>query len=456
MDLFATLGVALGLAMLAGLNLYLTIFVAGLSVKLGWFGDPAVAAALEGFGHPAVIAVSLGLFIVQFIVDKVPWLDSLWDSIHTFLKPAGGVLIALTSLGPDAGTMSQVFVAALALTGSLLTHGVKAGTRLTINTTPEPFSNIGASVVEDMLVIGGFALIANHPTTAFFVFVLVLAGFIYLTPRVTRAIRAILWLIWKKLRVPAGDKLAKKQNLPNKLSAEAESLLLDEFGSEKYKVAWCLPCVCGKTRNAGRLCRNLFGHIISIRERPGQLFFYGSRNFKKFVEKIDLGGAIATHESHFISEGIVINNKRSKLRTELRFHRGQGEIAERVTDYLQDQIATEDRKGPEEPAEPGAEEAAEAEDQVATGPEGAAETASGAAPTELPEEDPGASSPDPGRVGENDSDQPPTPEAKDDGETEPPAPGLSPLAPLSPLGSQDPDDSGDETAPDDQKKPDAS
>ena len=350
MDLFGTLGIALGLAMLAGINLYLTIFMTGLAVKLGWFGDSALTAALEGFGHPAVIAVALGLFVVQFIIDKIPWLDSLWDSIHTFLKPAGGVLLALTSLGPEAGTLSQVFVALIALAGSLLTHGVKASTRLAINTSPEPFSNIGASIAEDLLVIGGFALLANHPTIALFVFAAALALFVYLTPRVTRAIRAILWLIWKKLRVPAGGREHRPKKLPTKLSADAEALLQDEFDGENYHVDWCVPCVTGKTRNTGQVCRNLFGELIAIREHSGKLFFAGSRHFKKFLGTIDLDGALATHESRFISEGIVVHNKKQKRHAVLRFHRGQAEITEHIASYLQDTIAK--TGNPEELGEP--------------------------------------------------------------------------------------------------------
>ena len=402
MDIFGTLGVALGLAMLAGINLYLTVFITGLAVRLEWFSDAALATALEGFGHPAVIAVSLGLFIVQFIADKIPWVDSLWDSIHTFLKPAGGVLLALTSLGPDAGTVSQVFVAILALVGSLLTHGVKASTRLTINTSPEPFSNIGASVAEDLLVVGGFMLIVSHPGAAFFVFALALALFVYLSPRVTRAIRAILWLIWKKLRVPAGDKSADKKELPTKLSADAESLLLDEFGSEVYNVAWCIPCVTGKTRNAGRICRNLFGDLVAIRERSGKLFFIGSRNFKKFAEPIELAGSLATHESRFISEGIVIHNKHSKLHANIRFHRGQEELAERIADYLQERIADIDAREPEpEPASPKPESESEGDAE--------------------PEEESG--------------------DADDRESNEPRPTGLSALPPLNPPGPQKGDDS---------------
>jgi hypothetical protein len=428
MDLLGTLGVALGLAMLAGINLYLTIFITGLAVKLSWFHDSGLAAALEGFGHPAVIAVSLGLFVVQFIADKIPWVDSLWDSIHTFLKPAGGVLLALTSLGADAGVLSQFFVAMLALTGSLLTHGVKASARLSINTSPEPFSNIGASVAEDLLVVGGFMLLINNPTAAFFVFALALALFVYLTPRVTRTIRAILWLIWKKLRVPAGDQSAGTKDLPSKLSADAESLLLDEFGSEGYKVAWCVPCVTGKTRNTGRLCRNLFGDLIAIRERSGKVFFVGSRNFKKFIETIELSGALATHESRFLSEGIVIHNKKSKLHANVRFHRGQEELAERIADYLQDRIAVVDAR------DTAAESEAEAADAKKTSDADKPESVP--PPDEKPDEKPDA----PSSLPEEDA---PTPDGPDDGDPAnrppkkselPPISSLSPIAPLSPLG----------------------
>ena len=428
MDLFGTLGVALGLAMLAGINLYLTIFLTGLAVRLGWFQNDTLATALEGFGHPAVIAVALGLFVVQFVVDKIPWVDSLWDSIHTFLKPAGGVLLALTSLGPEAGTVSQVFVALLALSGSLLTHGVKASLRLSINTSPEPFSNIAASLAEDVLVVGGFTLILNKPAVGFFVFALVLAGFAYLTPRVTRSIRAILWLIWKKLRVPAGDKSEGFKDLPTKLSADAESLLLDEFGTEPYSVAWCVPCVSGKTRNTGRLCRNLFGDLIAIRERSGKLFFVGNRSFKKIIETIPLGGALATHESRFISEGIIIHNKKSKLHAHVRFHRGQQELAERLADYLQERIAVVDAREPTEEIEP----------SPATTPDSESHPDSeenGSVPEEKDLETDGSDTADDENSGDDENEKDATPTLT----------GLSALAPLSqPSGDKEPDDADDE------------
>jgi len=343
MEFFATLGVALGLAMLAGINLYLTIFITGLAVRLGWLQDTALATALEGFGHPAVIAVSLGLFLVQFLADKVPWVDSLWDSIHTFLKPAGGVLLALTSLGDGAGTLAQIFVAVLALVGSLLTHWVKAGTRLHLNTSPEPFTNVGASVAEDLLVIGGYFLIANRPVIAFFVFALALAAVVYFTPRVTRSIRGTLWLIWRKLRVPASDKKAKKKALPNKLSSDDFSLLLDEFGSEEYQVVWNVNCVSGKTRNTGRLCRNVFGELIAIRERPHQLFFIGRRNFKKFFEILEIGGAKAEHESGFLNEELIIRQKDTKLLAHFLFHRGQGDVTERLTEFVKEKAKSKNK-----------------------------------------------------------------------------------------------------------------
>lgn len=443
MDFFGSLGIALGLAMLAGINLYLTIFMTGLAVRLGWFGDGALTAALDGFGHPAVIAVALGLFVVQFIIDKIPWLDSLWDSIHTFLKPAGGVLLALTSLGPDAGTVSQVFVAIIALGGSLLTHGVKASLRLAINTSPEPFSNIGASVAEDLLVIGGFSLLANHPTIALLVFAAALALFIYLSPRVTRSIRAILWLIWKKLRVPAGGSEPASGGLPKKLSADAEALLQDEFGGEKYHVDWCVPCVTGKTRNTGQVCRNLFGELIAIRERGGQLYFAGSRHFKKFIGVIDLGGALATHESRFLSEGVVVHDKHQKRHANFRFHRGQGEVAEHVADYLQDQIAKidEDRSAGGTDAEP---DSGAGSEELGLG-EPAEESATPTPTAEAAAEELGAESITDSEATEDSE----TTGQEADGEDSPSV--VSKLAPLTPFPSV-----GAAASPDDEATPSAS
>lgn len=346
------LAVALGLAMLAGVNLYLTTFLTGIAVSLGKVTDADLAGALEGFGHPAVVGVALGLLVLQFIIDKVPWVDSLWDSIHTFIKPAGGALLALTSLGPDASPFTSALIGLLALAASLLTHWIKTGTRLSINTSPEPFSNIAASLTEDLLVVGGALLLLHHPPIALPVFAAALALFIYLSPRVTRSICATLWLIWKKVRVPASNQKPSSTttDLPNKLSSAAEALLLDEFGSESYQVEWCARCVTGKMSGSQTICSNLFGTVIAIHERPQKLFFFGKRHLKPILEQLDLADAEASQESLFLSEGIAIGSGERKFH--LRFHRGQAELVEQLVDFLQEKKAKPSATLPElDPAE---------------------------------------------------------------------------------------------------------
>ena len=174
MDLFEHLGVALGLASLAGINLYLTTFVAGLAVRFSWIELAAAHEGLAVLGNEWVLAVAGVLMVIEFFADKVPWLDSGWDAVHTLLRPAGGVLLGMAALGKM--DPEWLAIGGLLSGGAALTmHGAKAGTRLLVNMSPEPVSNSVASVAEDGFVLGGLTLTAFAPVLAFFVFVIVLA-----------------------------------------------------------------------------------------------------------------------------------------------------------------------------------------------------------------------------------------------------------------------------------------
>jgi hypothetical protein len=170
MTLLDQLGVALGLAALAGVNLYLTVLVAGLAVRFGWLDLAGEYAQLAVLGHPWIIGVAAGMFLIEFFADKVPLIDSAWDSVHTLIRPAGGVVLALTALG-GMDPVVLVIAVLVAGTASLSTHGTKAGVRAVVNLSPEPVSNAVASVTEDGLVLGGLALIGLFPTIALFVFI---------------------------------------------------------------------------------------------------------------------------------------------------------------------------------------------------------------------------------------------------------------------------------------------
>jgi hypothetical protein len=125
--------------------------------------------SLSVLGNWWIIGTAGTLFLIEFFADKIPWVDSTWDSIHTVVRPVGGILLALGALGELDPAMSVV-AALLAGGTSLATHTAKAGGRLLINLSPEPVSNIAASVGEDGLVLGGFTLAALAPTVAFFAF----------------------------------------------------------------------------------------------------------------------------------------------------------------------------------------------------------------------------------------------------------------------------------------------
>lgn len=190
MDILDQLGVALGLASLAGVNLYLTVFIVGLSVRFGWLDLFSHYEKFEILGSPAVIGVAGVLFFIEFFADKIPWVDSLSDGLHTFIRPVGGTMLALGALG----TLDQEFtvVAALLSGGaSLLTHAAKASTRAIINVSPEPVSNIVASTAEDGFVLGGIGLVAFAPAVAFFVFLAVLAVCAFLVWKFGGAIRSV-------------------------------------------------------------------------------------------------------------------------------------------------------------------------------------------------------------------------------------------------------------------------
>lgn len=182
MEILEQLGVALGFATLAGVNLYLTTFLAGLAIRFDWLTLAGKYEQLEILADPWIIGVSGVLFAIEFFADKIPWVDSTWDVLHTIVRPVGGVLLALAALGELDPTLS-VIAGLLAGGTTLTTHLAKAGGRLFINLSPEPVSNIAASTAEDGLVLGGLGLMAFAPIPALFFFLLILliAG----------------WLVWK-------------------------------------------------------------------------------------------------------------------------------------------------------------------------------------------------------------------------------------------------------------------
>ena len=156
----------------SGVNLYLTIALLGLSGRFGWIDLPG---GLEVISHPLVIAAAIFMYVIEFVADKVPFVDSAWDAIHTFIRPSGAALMGFLA-GQENGPAVQAALAVLTGGIALDMHTVKASSRLAINTSPEPFSNIAASLAEDAAVIFLFWFFVKHPIIASLIILLILIG----------------------------------------------------------------------------------------------------------------------------------------------------------------------------------------------------------------------------------------------------------------------------------------
>jgi hypothetical protein len=168
-----TLGFALGTSFASGLNLYLTVVAAGLFQRLGIVNLPD---SLQILAHPVVLGIAAALFVVEFVADKVPYVDTAWDAIHTFIRPPAAGLLSYSAFAGEGFPEEWRLVAAL-LAGSvaLTSHGAKASTRAAANVSPEPVSNWTLSLLEDGLVVFLAWMAAEHPLlTAMIVVVLVI------------------------------------------------------------------------------------------------------------------------------------------------------------------------------------------------------------------------------------------------------------------------------------------
>lgn len=188
MNPLATLGLGMGSAWLSGFNLYATILTLGL---LSRFHLVQLPGELNVVSHGWVIATAAILYLVEFLADKIPVVDSVWDAIHTFIRVPAGAVLAASAFADFSPT---VRVAALLAGGTLAlsSHGTKASIRMTANAIPEPFSNIFLSILEDVFTIVLAALAAFHPIVVLgiiLVFILVLTWY---APKVLRAIRRML------------------------------------------------------------------------------------------------------------------------------------------------------------------------------------------------------------------------------------------------------------------------
>jgi len=186
-DLTSTISLAMGAAWASGINLYAAVLVLGL---LGSTGNMVLPEHLEILTNPLVIGAAAIMYIVEFFADKVPAVDTGWDTIHTFIRIPAGAMLAAGAMGDMD---PAVAIAAGILGGGLAagSHATKAGTRVLINTSPEPFSNWTASVLEDIAVIAGMWAAINHPWLFIVLIILFILLLIWLLPKLWRGIKRV-------------------------------------------------------------------------------------------------------------------------------------------------------------------------------------------------------------------------------------------------------------------------
>lgn len=159
------IALAASFSLLSGWRLYLTVLVAGVAMFFDVIALPQQLAALDVLANPWVIGVAAVGFVAEFFADKVAWLDSIWDGLHSIIRPLGGALLALAIVDPaDPGW--QIITFLLGGGGALLSHGVKSSTRAIVNTSPEPMSNVVVSAGEDVATAGLIALALANPVIA--------------------------------------------------------------------------------------------------------------------------------------------------------------------------------------------------------------------------------------------------------------------------------------------------
>ncbi|MFN5782919.1 MAG: DUF4126 domain-containing protein [Novosphingobium sp.] len=182
------LGLAGSVSLLSGWRLYLTALATGLAMRCNVLPVPEPLAAVQILANPWVMAAAGLAAFMEFFADKIAWLDSVWDTIHTFIRPIGGALLVLAVIDPaDPATQAIAFL--LGGGASLLAHGGKASARAVVNTSPEPFSNVVVSTVEDVATTGLLYLAFAYP---------VASGLIAAALAVLTAV--LMMLAWRLLR----------------------------------------------------------------------------------------------------------------------------------------------------------------------------------------------------------------------------------------------------------------
>lgn len=212
-QLIATISLTMGVAWASGINLYATIGMLGI---MGATGNIVLPEQLLVLQDPLVIGAAILMYIVEFFADKTPGVDTGWDTVHSFIRIPAGVMLAAGAVG-DVNPAMVVAAGVLGGTVSATSHMVKAGSRVLINTSPEPFSNWTASVTEDVAVIAGLFAALHYPLLFLILFVLFLVLSVWLIPKLWKGIQIVFTKITSFF---SSQKNKPKQDDPPQLPSE--------------------------------------------------------------------------------------------------------------------------------------------------------------------------------------------------------------------------------------------
>ena len=333
MEVLKTLSVALGLAALSGYSLYLTVFSTGLAIHFGWLHLAPQFASLSVLGDPAILIVSGILFVLEFFADKIPWVDSAWDAVHTVIRPVGGALLATRALG-QTSPVFEVIVALLGGALSFASHSLKASTRLVVNGSPEPFSNIAVSVGENAMVIGAVALLWHYPIAVFAFFAILFALTFYFLPRIWRSISIRVWFITRKLNQTSSSEVIDK--LPDKLPARYEAMF-HRLTAPGTGVAWAVPCVSGRGKF---LEPNRFGYLVASNEEPNKVYFITKTIIGSASKMLEIEQFKVSLERRLLYEELNLYSLGKNRRFTFKFDRARAGLAAKVAEELEHRLET--------------------------------------------------------------------------------------------------------------------
>jgi hypothetical protein len=354
MDAVSLLGSTMGLGFVSGLNLYAAVLTVGLGLRLGLIHPYPAISHLEVLTNPYVLATAGVLYLVEFFADKIPWVDSVWDTFHTLIRPIGAAALGATAVGSiDPATKSVMMLVGGGVAFS--SHSTKAGTRVAVNHSPEPFSNIFLSLVEDGFAIVGTWLAVTHPYVMFTLVAIFLVIFAWLSPKIFRLLRVELIAgvaLVKKLFSPKQTYALRATNgstfpvgvANDSGSGSSNKALLEEM-PKKHAEYWqnnfrpqatefCIRCVAGKGIKG---LRNSIGYLQHTNEG---LFFLTRRFFRFRSHKIDLNNI----EDVRFKRGLLLDRiswQADKKQQTLLFFKHRAELGQEVLNALQKPKARE-------------------------------------------------------------------------------------------------------------------